>query len=314
MGGPADGQGPADDPAAERYRVALAALRGECGVDAEARFVEVDAPVERLHYLDAGAGEPVLLLHGLGGAAVDWVPLLADLRDHRLLALEWPGHGLSDPLGYAGVDVRAVTEALLSAFLDALGLETATVVGNSYGGFHAAVFASRAPERVDRLCLVGAPAGIGRAVPIPVRLLGTRPVDRLLYRLTTPDSTREARQLYRRINVADDRGLSETFFECVRAAGQVPGRRKTLLSLLDATVGLRGARPALRIDEDLRRIDVPTRFVWGSEDYFHPPSVGRRVATDAADATFVEIGGAGHLPWLEPGDAASDAVAAFLEG
>jgi len=104
--------------------------------------------------LQAGRGEPLLLLHGLGGTKASFLPTVAALADHyRLIAPDLPGFGDSDkPIG-APYDARFFARWML-ALMDELGLERAHVAGNSMGGRVALELGFQAPERVDRLLLL----------------------------------------------------------------------------------------------------------------------------------------------------------------
>ncbi len=63
---------------------------------------------------------------------------------------------------------------------------------------------------------------------------------------------------------------------------------------------------------EIARIDRPTQFVWGTEDAFYPPAVGRPVTEKMSHAEFHELPGYGHTPWLEPNDDAVTLVREFL--
>jgi pimeloyl-ACP methyl ester carboxylesterase len=125
-------------------------------------------------YLEAGAGSPLLLLHGHEQSAASWrwvIPALA--RTHRVLALSLPGHGGSAPAvgGYApGRDLAP----FVVGFLDILGVGPLDVVGHSVGGAVALRVALADPRRVRTLTLVGS-AGLGRDVN-PLLALATLPV------------------------------------------------------------------------------------------------------------------------------------------
>ena len=69
-------------------------------VEASSRFIDIDGPVRRAHVLEWGSGPPVLLVHGGGSFAGPWAPLMAQLVGYRLIAIDRPGHGLSDPFVY----------------------------------------------------------------------------------------------------------------------------------------------------------------------------------------------------------------------
>lgn len=122
----------------------------------EARWIEADGV--RLRYLEAGAGPPVVFLHGAYGGAEDVVATLGpDLAPNfRVLSFDRPGHGYSER-GGARHDTPYGQAATVAAAFERLGLERPTVVGFSYGGAVAAALATAQPERVGALVLVAAP-------------------------------------------------------------------------------------------------------------------------------------------------------------
>lgn len=124
----------------------------------------VDAAGIGTNFLDAGTGSPVVLIHGSGpgvSAYANWRLTLPDLaREHRVLAPDMAGFGFSDKPGTYGM---AQWLDQLDGFFSALGVERASLVGNSFGGGLALAFADRWPERVDRLVLMGA---VGVSFPI----------------------------------------------------------------------------------------------------------------------------------------------------
>jgi len=125
---------------------------------AESKFI--DAGGVRTHYLEAGQGRPLVLIHG-GGAGADsegnWrgtIPAFA--RHYRVIALDMVGFGGTakpDPAGFAYSQAARV--AHLADFVDALGLERAAFIGNSMGGCTALGLAVEQPGRVAQLVLMG---------------------------------------------------------------------------------------------------------------------------------------------------------------
>ncbi len=114
--------------------------------------------VDGLRLYAGGTGRPVVLLHGLGGAAANWGELVADLAaSYRVLALDLPGHGGSaEPVGRAGMDWFADAVA---ATLEREEVSGAIVIGHSFGGQVGLHLALRRPDVVGGLLLV-APSGI----------------------------------------------------------------------------------------------------------------------------------------------------------
>lgn len=119
-----------------------------------------DAKGVKIHYLIAGKGEPVILIHGLYSSAdINWnkVGVVAELaKDHQVIALDLPGHGRSDkPEKDEVYGLRLVEDVAL--LLDHLKIKKAHIVGYSLGGMVAMKFLATHPERV----LSGMIAGMG---------------------------------------------------------------------------------------------------------------------------------------------------------
>jgi pimeloyl-ACP methyl ester carboxylesterase len=118
----------------------------------------VGRPGARLHFLASRNGPPVVLLHGNPGSMRDFDPVFADLeRTHQVVAIDRPGHGYSDrPTAATPRDqARLLREALAQ-----IGIIQPVVVGHSWGGALAMIFALESPEEVSGLVLVAS-----RAVP-----------------------------------------------------------------------------------------------------------------------------------------------------
>jgi pimeloyl-ACP methyl ester carboxylesterase len=299
---------------ADRYDAALAALAAHHDVDVESRFLAVDVPpVERVHCLAAGEGPPLLFLHGVGVGATSWLPLVAELAEEcTCYALDRPGRGRSDPLDHTTVDYRTHSTAVVEASVDALGVDTCPVVGNSFGGFQALLLALDRPERVESLALLGAPAGLSGEYPLRMRLGSLPWLGSKLVGLAQPDDLAGARELFGRAAVADPGSLPEPLLEAYLAELEPPGRTESLASVFRDSLGLRGVNPAYLVREELRNVRQPTLFVWGSEDQFFPPSVGQPVAEEMPDARFVTLDGVGHAPWLDDCERTVDELRTFL--
>src|SRR5689334_15559675 len=117
-------------------------------------FRHVPTDVADISLMEAGAGSPVLLLHGLGATKASFLPTVAALAErHRVIAIDLPGFGDSGKPLRAAYDARFFAQAVVAP-LDALGFERAALVGNSMGGRVALEVGLTAPERVDRLVLL----------------------------------------------------------------------------------------------------------------------------------------------------------------
>ena len=118
------------------------------------RFESIKTRRERISILEAGRGEPVLCLHGLGGTKASFLSTVAALADsYRVIAADLPGFGDSDkPIG-AAYDAAYFARSV-GRLLDALELERAHLVGNSMGGRVAIEVGLSEPERADKIVLL----------------------------------------------------------------------------------------------------------------------------------------------------------------
>ncbi len=251
--------------------------------------------------LELGDGPPLLLVHGGGDAAFEWVPILEVLAGrHRVLAVDRPGHGLADPFDYTGVDVLEHAVVFLREILDALDLETVDIAGNSMGGLWSVALALHAPDRVSRLALVGAPPGVTRRVPMMLWVFGlpllARPLARELLSNPTPHGSR---QFWGKLLVARPERLDDTFVDMDVA--HMRRNSESVVSVMTRFAGPLGLRlPKLGVR--WQTLAVPTLTLLGERDAF----MNRRSWAAWADISagnpsirVVRVPEAGHLPWLD---------------
>jgi pimeloyl-ACP methyl ester carboxylesterase len=264
----------------------------------EERFAEVRGC--RVRYLVAGEGEPLLLVHGLGGAAANWLllaPLLLDGR--QVIVPELPGHGGSAPLPAA---------PSLNAYADRLGLlldGPAAVIGHSLGGAISLRLAIRRPDLVNRLVLAGA-AGISsgaRRARYALAVTGlVKPGKRIApYRERVARSAALKTLVFGRWGASDPPALPE---EMARAFLSGPARHTDTVS----------ASQALMRDDprpDLERVGCPALVLWGARDHQLPVEdafeYSRRLR-----APLRVIADCGHLLIGERPEACADAIESFL--
>ena len=268
----------------------------------EERFLEL--PGGCLRYLAAGEGEPVLLVHGLGGAAGNWValaPLL--LPERRLLVPELPGHGGSSPLP-AAPSLNAYADPLAS-LLEHEGAPPAAVVGHSLGGAIALRLAIRRPEAVRALVLAGA-AGISsatRSARYALTITGLLKPGRKI----APHRARVARSallrhiVFGRWGAEDPPALPPDVVEAFLAG---PARHTDTVSAAKALV-----RDDARYDLD--RVACPSFVLWGARDNQLPIGDAFEYAR-RLKAPLRVIADCGHLLIGERPAACADAITGFL--
>jgi pimeloyl-ACP methyl ester carboxylesterase len=284
-------------------------------LEVESRFLELRDPPMRARVMETGEGAPVVLVHGGGGVGATWAPLMARLSGVRLLVVDRPGFGMNGGFNYRGVDLRQHAVAFLESVLDALEIERAAFVANSMGGLWSFWLALDRPERVTTLAHLGSPALLtGTSAPLSMRLLSVRVLNRLMLSTDKP-SAQQARKFLERMGhdgAVIDRQLPEEFFEMVAAYQKLPNYATAWLTLVERCLGLRGAALDVRLEEqELRRVQQPSLFIWGDGDVFGGPEIGEQ-AVEVMPNAEIEVVSGGHLPWLDEPTGCAEAVSRFL--
>lgn len=257
---------------------------------------------QRLHVRESGPQDApaVLLIHGFGASLHTWEPWAQTLSQHlRVLRLDLPGSGLSPPdVGNDYSDTRSI--ALITALLDARGLQKVSLLGHSIGGRIAWTLAATAPQRVDKLVLL-APDGFaspgfeyGKPAQVPAAMGLMRWVaPRWLLRMNLEPGYFQAQAL------SEDK-LSR-YHDLMRA----PGARAAMLARWQQTT-LREPQPLLQ------HIQAPTLLVWGREDAMIPFSNATDYQQSIARNTLLALDSMGHLAMEENPQQALPGVLQFL--
>jgi pimeloyl-ACP methyl ester carboxylesterase len=289
----------------QRIRDAEAELFAGVGAEPEESFHELATGL-RVRVLAHGSGAPVLLLHGVSLGAAAWAPLLPALPGHRLLAVDLPGHGLSDPVRYRRGEVREHACELIDDVLDALGLDEAPVIGHSLGGMFALWHAAARPGRISRLVAIGEPAVAlpGVRVRMPLSLLTVRGLGFTVLRSPAP------RAVYRQL-LAQGLGRAEvavapdSLVEALHLSARRPGNARTVASLMHAIDRFRRPRgESVLTESELAAVATPTMFIWGADAPYLSMEHARPSVERMPSAALYEVPGA-HGPWLvDPGRSA----------
>jgi len=251
---------------------------------------------QKIHYMEAGSGPTVILLHGLGGDWRNWaltIPALA--AGYHVLAPDQIGFGRSDkPM----MNYRVATLVdFLEGFCRNLGVGKATLVGNSLGGWEAMAFTLAHPERVEKLVLVDA-AGYSLTPP-PTR-------ERLM--VLNPSTVQGAKEVLSLIlanqSMATDGAAERLLTQHLRNNDGY-----TIDRFLDSIF-----RGEDTLDGQLGGIKAPTLVIWGREDRLTPLASGERFAHDIAGAQMNILDGCGHVAPLECSESFNAALLTFLKG
>lgn len=262
-----------------------------------------------VNVIDLGNGPAIVFVHGLSGSWPNWLEQLpAFAQRHRVIAMDLPGFGHS-PMPREPITIAAYAR-ILDGLLETLGVDAATVVGNSMGGFVAAELAISYPQRVERLVLVSA-AGISTH-----RHRDVERIEPYLRRVAPMIAAYTGWTAARSDWVARRPGLRNLTLGLVT-------RHPSRLPAALAAEQLRGAgKPgfmqALRanidypVKERLPEIACPTLIVWGDEDRVipvHDASVFEELIPSSRKVIFE---GTGHMAMLERPTAFNELLSEFV--
>jgi pimeloyl-ACP methyl ester carboxylesterase len=237
----------------------------------------VQAAGKRISYEAAGSGDPIVLVHGLSGSTQWWSRNVRALaKRYRVFLVDLPGFGtMRQPLRSYPLSKAATW---LKAWMEAVGLERAHLVGHSMGAYISIRLAAASPQLVDRLILV-TPGGfrmrrsqLGYVLPLLKAIRHTTPA-------FLPVLARDA----------------------VRAGPLALWRAGRELLAED-------------IEEDLAAVTAPVLLLFGEKDTLVPPSIGPIMRNMISNSQLLVMRGAGHVPMFDRPREFNAAVLAFLAG
>ncbi len=248
----------------------------------------------RVHLLDVGSGDVLLLTHGTGRSVADWQEGLAErlARRHRVVAFDDYGVGLSDRSHRFRYGLRLWTRQAIDV-MDALGIERATIVGHSAGGAVAALVAARHPERVEAAVFIGHGMAMDPAQLVPfLPGLGEVAMGRTDLFSTVFSAAHRAR-------------LEEAY--------RIRGTRNALLTFIRRQYTIDGIPLVLGTYEE---IEAPVLQVHGGRDASIPVAAARRLTPRLRNARltrFALVEEASHDVHVDAPDRLADEIEAFLE-
>jgi pimeloyl-ACP methyl ester carboxylesterase len=240
----------------------------------------------KIHYIEAGRGAPVILLHGSGGEGARWMPTIKGLAsEFRVIAPDQIGWGASDK----------------PRFMREIGVPKASLVGQSMGAGVALQMAVSYPQLVDRMVLVNG-GGFRSASDAP--------------RAGAPDW--HARQISNAGTLVESREYLEKMYYNHSLISDQQVEDNLILRLRSAytaeSVQIANARGLGGItEEQARAIKTPTLLVWGANDKLSPPVNADKLNAAIAGSRKVLIDKAGHYPFIEHPDQFNQAVREFLK-
>jgi pimeloyl-ACP methyl ester carboxylesterase len=264
---------------------------------------------DRIAYRDSGQGEALLLIHGMAGSSATWDDVIPQLaRKYRVIAPDLLGHGESaKPRGDYSLGAFAVW---LRDLLNELGVERATVIGQSLGGGIAMQFAYQHRDYCERLVLIGS-GGLGPDLSPMLRILSApgaefvlpvvtpRPVLNLGNKLgswltAAGIQSPRARQMWQAYCSLSDAPTRQAFLRTLRSVVDHRGQAVSALNKLHLTA------------------DLPTLLIWGDRDRVIPVAHAYAAHDALAGSRLEVLEGVGHFPHVEAPTAVADILEDFI--
>jgi pimeloyl-ACP methyl ester carboxylesterase len=266
-------------------------VQAKLGLDGiKSEFIDVDG--YRIHYYVGGSGPPIVLVHGLGGRAEDWVNLMPQLvhAGHRVYALDLLGYGRSArPLDAAySIPQEA---GIVEKFIAIQKLDRTDLAGWSMGGWIAMRVALDEPERIRRLAIYDS-AGLRYDVPFDTSLFWPDNPAKLaaLNDLLSPGPVPPVPAIIQR-----------DVFRLVQLNGWIVQR--SMGSMLTG---------ADLLDNRLAGLKMPVLIVWGKQDHITPVSVAYTIHAQVPQSVLEIYDGCGHLAARQCSDRIGPNTVAFL--
>jgi len=241
----------------------------------------------KIHYHEAGTGEPVVFIHGSGPGASGWsnfkgnYPYFAE-HGYRALVPDSVGYGLSSKPESAQYHLDFMAGGLMR-FLDALSIERCTLVGNSLGGAMAIHCALAHPERIERLILM-APGGL-EVRETYMKMPGIKAMMKSIF--GPDDLTKDGLRTVFDLQVFDQSLVGDDIIE-----------QRLQVALTQPRVVFETLRVTNQTDR-LGELKCPVFAMWGVNDNFCPVSGADTLAKSVPDAQVLMLSQCGHWVMVE---------------
>jgi pimeloyl-ACP methyl ester carboxylesterase len=249
---------------------------------------------QHVHYIEAGMGDPLVLLHGLGGSAqYNWRDLMPPLvrSGHHVYAVDLLGYGESAKPGDRSYSI-AEQAKFVEAFLDAQHLDRVAMAGASMGGWIAATVALDQPQRTSQLILFDS-AGLSFSPAFDLALF-------------TPQTKAQVDGLMAILTPSPPPIPDFVKLDLIRKAQRDGWVVKRALTSMETGADV--------LDQKFAALKMPLLLVWGKQDVLTPLTIGQRMHQAAPQSVWEIYDGCGHIAAQTCADRIAPRVSSFLAG
>ena len=220
--------------------------------------IETRYETARIHYMESGKGEPLILVHSAGQSLYTFRRLFYKLAMYyRVIAVDLVGHGYSDRPDFFDYTIGDHAESL-ARFMDSMGIESAHILGFSFGAGYALELAHKHPERVGKIVAI-CPGGVTSEMPLTVRMMESGLFGGIASRMYNLKSVKKMlNECVFDHTVINEHDAAEYFKPVADSSSRYAVRRT--LAEFDENA----------LISSLREIQAPVLLLWGEDDKWHP--------------------------------------------
>lgn len=269
----------------------------------------------RTHFVEAGQGDPVILVHGAGPGAFGWagwrqtIPVLA--KSYHVYAIDTLGFGYTDkPTDIVYTDQVCVDH--LAGFIDALCLDQVSLCGNSRGAYMAAKYTLDHPDRVKRLLMISS-GSIAAAMGIE----RSEAQQGGMKRLQGYDGTPESMRKFMEIIVNDHSKITDDLIAIRVKMAALPGHdyvQKSQKRYRDSLKTNPNEVQRFDIRHRLPMLTTPMCMIWGAKDNFAPPTFAGELQKLLPNVIFKMLENSGHQAQNDESELFNEIALSFFRG
>ena len=262
--------------------------------------IETRYETARIHYMESGKGEPLILVHSAGQSLYTFRRLFYKLAMYyRVIAVDLVGHGYSDRPDFFDYTIGDHAESL-ARFMDSMGIESAHILGFSFGAGYALELAHKHPERVGKIVAI-CPGGVTSEMPLTVRMMESGLFGGIASRMYNLKSVKKMlNECVFDHTVINEHDAAEYFKPVADSSSRYAVRRT--LAEFDENA----------LISSLREIQAPVLLLWGEDDKWHPAGEVDEYRSSLSSCSCTVIRNAGHLVHEEKPDRIAELVRGFI--
>ncbi|MBU1153176.1 alpha/beta hydrolase [bacterium] len=266
---------------------------------------------ERIQYFVEGTGkETIVLLHGLGGNDYDWRHLVNKLasQGYRVIFWNMRGVGQSDkPEKEEDYSIYKIAD-LFHGFMKSINLDKATIVGNSYGGGLAMIFAKEHSQMVEKLILINSLC-YNQKPPFYLRFAAFSVIPKIAFAILPKYFLVKytVRQMVynKKLITDEDIKIYAQYIKIPKATDALIWTARQILKLKTDDQFFK--------EKIIKKIRVPTLIIWGDQDSIIPPSFAYQLNEDIKGSKLLMIENCGHVSQIEKPGEVSKAILEFIK-